>query len=175
MIQRGRITGHQGEGCGKQPSLPPSSLGRSDNEGTMGLGAAKDLLRHSTSSILFRCSRNSCFQITSVVSHFSSPNPPLPLLYMPQSNTLLLTVASDVQFIQTHAMQTLAVSSDVQPSRTLYFNSSLNVSSSVWHWVFIATGAGYCRSLPPQQKQKTRKMRFTISFIAALLQCMKII
>ena len=102
MIQRGRITGHQGEECGKQPSLPPSSLGRSDNEGTMGLGAAKDLLRHSTSSILFRCSRNSCFQITSVVSHFSSTTPPLPLLYMPQSNTLLLTVASDVQFIQTH-------------------------------------------------------------------------
>jgi len=99
----------------------------------------------------FAASRNSCFEITSVVSHFSSPTPPLPFLYMPQSNPLLLAVASEAQFIQTrnNAMQTLAVCSDVRPSQTLYFNSSLNVSSSVWHWVFIATGAWYCRSLPP--------------------------
>ena len=98
MIQRGRITGHQGEGFGNQPSLPPSCLGRSDNEGTMGLGAAKDLLRHSTSA----ASCNSCFEITSVVSHFSSHTRPLPFLYVPQSNLLLLAVASEAQFIQTH-------------------------------------------------------------------------
>ena len=54
MVQRGTITGHQEEGCWNQLSLTPSCLGRSDNEGIMGLGAAKDLLRHSTSSILFR-------------------------------------------------------------------------------------------------------------------------
>ena len=47
-------------------------------------------------------------------------------------------------------MQTLAVCSDVQPSQTLYFHSSLTISSSVWHLVFIATGAWYCRSLPPK-------------------------
>ena len=43
----------------------------------------------------FAASRNSCFEITSVVSHFSSPTPPLPLLYNPP-------VKPDVQFIQTH-------------------------------------------------------------------------
>ena len=52
-------------------------------------------------------------------------------------------------------MQTLAVCSDVQPSQTLCFHFSLNVSSSVWHLVFIATGAWYCRSLP---RNKIRKL-----------------
>ena len=87
---------------GSSPPSPHHPWGDLIMKGLWDLGAARDLLRYSTSSILFRCSRNSCFEITSVVSHFSSTTPPLPLLYMPQSNTLLLAVASDVQFIQTH-------------------------------------------------------------------------
>ena len=49
----------------------------------------------------FAASHNSCFEITSVVSQFSLPTPPLPFLYIPQSNPLLLAVASEAQFIQT--------------------------------------------------------------------------
>ena len=134
---------------------------------------------HSTSSFLFRIhilSRNSCFEITSVrgfAFFFAYPSPPL--LHMPQSNPLLLAVASDVQFIQTHNLTPDVSSYFGRSAQTLHFNSSLNVSSFIWHWVFIATGAWYFWSLRPQQNQKTRKIRFTISFIAALLQCIKII
>ena len=88
MIQRGRITGQQGEGCENQPSLPASSLGRSDNEGTMGLGATKDLFCHSTSSILFRmqirCQLQFVFwnNLCGFTFFFAHPSPP-PFVHAP--------------------------------------------------------------------------------------------
>ena len=58
---------------GSSPPSPHHPWGDLIMKGLWDLGAARDLLRYSTSSILFRCNRNSCFEITSVVLHFSSP------------------------------------------------------------------------------------------------------
>ena len=85
MIRVESIISHHvttGEECSNQPSLPPFCLWRSDKM----KGYVYQL---SLSCLLwgFAPSRNLCFEITSVLSHFFSPTPPLPFLYMPQSNT----------------------------------------------------------------------------------------